>query len=249
MIRLLMLDSETNCLLKQNSKLLKSLKRFDAILLISSGFRIFAKITCQNHKIDPVQLRKYLFVACFAMVGLQSVKAQVGETDALPVRPTAEKMVVRPQEAADMAGKAEAKASASEVSVNASGEAIVKTALQYLGARYRSGHSGPNAFDCSGFTSYVYGKESISISRSSRTQFQEGVPVEDISELQKGDLVFFGGTRSSRRVGHVGIVTEVDPVSNKFKFVHAARTGVKVDDSNSAYYSRRFIGARRILAD
>ena len=67
------------------------------------------------------------------------------------------------------------------------------------------------------------------------------------SELRKGDLVFFGGSRSTRTVGHVGIVTDVDPANNRFKFVHASRSGVKVDDSNSAYYSRRYIGARRIL--
>jgi len=136
-----------------------------------------------------------------------------------------------------------------EVSTSASGEAIVRTALQYLGAKYRSGHSGPKAFDCSGFTSFVYRHESIPISRSSRSQFCEGTPIKSIRDLQKGDLVFFGGSSRSRTVGHVGIVTEVDPAANKFKFVHAARTGVQVDDSNSAYYARRYMGARRIVSD
>lgn len=74
------------------------------------------------------------------------------------------------------------------------GDSIVKTALQYLGARYRSGHSGPSAFDCSGFTSYVYRKENIRINRSSRSQFTQGTPIKKISDLQKGDLVFFGGS-------------------------------------------------------
>lgn len=131
---------------------------------------------------------------------------------------------------------------------NTNGDSIVKTALQYLGARYRSGHSGPSAFDCSGFTSYVYRKENIRINRSSRSQFTQGTPINKISDLQKGDLVFFGGSsRSRKNVGHVGIVTEVDPDTRKFKFVHASRTGVKVDESNSAYYGRRYIGARRII--
>ena len=48
---------------------------------------------------------------------------------------------------------------------------------------------------------------------------------------------------------HVGIVTDVDPEGHGFKFIHAARTGVIVSDSNSAYYSRRYLGARRIIAD
>lgn len=166
----------------------------------------------------------------------------------MPAKPAAERIVNEVQSVVDMATVSEANRNASYASAsNFKGESIVKTALQYLGAKYRSGHSGPNAFDCSGLTSFVYGKEGISISRSSRTQFQEGIPITDIASLKKGDLVFFGGSRSSRSVGHVGIVTEVDASANKFRFVHAARTGVQVDDSNSAYYSRRFIGARRII--
>lgn len=166
----------------------------------------------------------------------------------MPAKPAAERIVNEVQSVVDMATVSEVNNKATRVSAsNFKGESIVKTALQYLGAKYRSGHSGPNAFDCSGLTSFVYGKEGISISRSSRTQYQEGTPITDIASLKKGDLVFFGGSRSSRSVGHVGIVTEVDASANKFRFVHAARTGVQVDDSNSAYYSRRFIGARRII--
>ena len=132
-------------------------------------------------------------------------------------------------------------------SKSTSGEAIVRTAMQYLGVRYRAGHSGPKGFDCSGFTNYVYKKENISLTRSSRSQYGEGVPVTDKAALKKGDLVFFGGSRSSKSVGHVGVVTEVDPVSNNFKFIHASRTGIKVDDYSMPYYRNRYIGARRIL--
>lgn len=173
--------------------------------------------------------------------------AQSNETDVLPARAAAERAVAQVSAALSVAPAETAKAVDALTAADIKGEAIVQTALQYLGAKYRRGHSGPNAFDCSGFTSYVYGKESISISRSSRTQYTEGTPIKSISDLKKGDLVFFGGSASSKRVGHVGIVTEVDPSGNTFKFVHAARTGVKVDDSSSAYYARRFLGARRIL--
>lgn len=194
-----------------------------------------------------MHLKKYLFIAIVGTLGYQTSSAQT-ETDAMPAKPAAERIVNEVQSVVDMATVSEANRNASYASAsNFKGESIVKTALQYLGAKYRSGHSGPNAFDCSGLTSFVYGKEGISISRSSRTQFQEGTPITDIASLKKGDLVFFGGSRSSRSVGHVGIVTEVDASAKKFRFVHAARTGVQVDDCNSAYYSRRFIGARRII--
>ena len=124
------------------------------------------------------------------------------------------------------------------------GDSIVARAMKHIGARYRYGHTGPKTFDCSGFTSYVFGKEDIKLSRTSRSQFREGSVVKRIADLQAGDLVFFGGRRSARSVGHVGIVTEVNPENNTFKFVHASNSGVKVDESTSSYYKRRYIGAR-----
>ena len=127
------------------------------------------------------------------------------------------------------------------------GNNVVNTAMKYIGARYRHGHSGPTAFDCSGFTSYVYRQKNISLSHSSRVQYGEGTPVEDIADLKPGDLVFFGGSKSTRTVGHVGIVKEVHPEKGDFSFVHASRSGVKVDVLSSAYYKKRYIGARRVL--
>mgnify|MGYP000603430405 CR=1 FL=1 len=72
-------------------------------------------------------------------------------------------------------------------------------------------------------------------------------PIARISDLKKGDLVFFGGRGNSRRVGHVGIVTEVDPSGENFSFVHASLRGVKVSNSSEHYYNRRYMGARRII--
>ena len=127
------------------------------------------------------------------------------------------------------------------------GSKVVSTAMQYIGARYRHGHAGPTAFDCSGFTSYVYRQKNITLSRSSRVQYGQGTPVKSIADLKPGDLVFFGGSKSTSTVGHVGIVKEVNPEKGDFSFVHASRTGVKVDMLSSAYYKKRYIGARRVL--
>lgn len=189
-----------------------------------------------------MQIRKYTVGLLVGLLGLATAGAQTLETDRMPGRSMSER-VVQQIAAAQVMASAPAKAKADD---NAAGETIVRTALQYLGARYRHGHSGPKAFDCSGLTSYVYRQEGIDLSRSSRTQFTQGAPVK-LSELRKGDLVFFGGSRATRTVGHVGIVTDVDPVTNRFKFVHASNSGVKVSDSKEAYYSRRYIGARRVL--
>lgn len=115
-----------------------------------------------------------------------------------------------------------------------------------MGARYRSGQAGPNAFDCSGFTSYVFKNMGIDLNRSSRAQFNQGDPV-DKEDLQSGDLVFFTSPSSGRSIGHVGIVVDVDPLSGSFNFIHASTKGVKVSNSNEKYYSNRYVGARRVM--
>lgn len=124
---------------------------------------------------------------------------------------------------------------------------IMNQATSLIGARYRSGSKGPNAFDCSGFTSYVFGKSDISIGNSSRDQYARNIPIKRW-EMQRGDLVFFSSPGSGRsQVGHVGIVVDYDPISNSFTFIHASsKEGVTISSSTEAYYNRRFIGARRV---
>lgn len=195
-----------------------------------------------------LKLKKYAACLALGMMSVVSANAQDVLPEGLPSRPRAERIVKEVQPVASMQQVQNAEKTESAVPYNANfGETVVQTALQYLGASYRSGMSGPYAFDCSGFTSYIYRQQNVSILRSSRSQFTQGTPIARISDLKKGDLVFFGGRGSSRSVGHVGIVTDVDPSGNNFSFVHAASGGVKVSDSNEAYYSRRYIGARRIV--
>ncbi|TQN40931.1 cell wall-associated NlpC family hydrolase [Blastococcus colisei] len=68
--------------------------------------------------------------------------------------------------------------------------AAIETALAQVGDRYVSGASGPDAFDCSGLTSYAYAAAGITLPRSSRAQSQIGTQVSR-AELQPGDLVFY----------------------------------------------------------
>ena len=193
-----------------------------------------------------MQIRKYIAGLAFGVLSLMSAQAQDVMPEKLPLRPVAERIV---KEVAPVGVDENVTVTTERtVSYNAGfGESVVRTALQYLGARYSRGSSGPNVFDCSGFTRLVYGQENVSILRSSRSQFTQGTPIARIADLKKGDLVFFGGRGNSRSVGHVGIVTEVDPDGQNFSFVHASNSGVKISDSNEAYYSRRYIGARRIV--
>ena len=115
---------------------------------------------------------------------------------------------------------------------------LVKQVDEWLGTRYRLGGSTKSGIDCSAlmqalFTS-IYG---ISLPRTAREQFQVSTRIsrEDIKE---GDLIFFNTTGG---VSHVGLYIQNN------KFVHASSTGgVTISDLDEDYWSRKFIGVRRV---
>lgn len=122
---------------------------------------------------------------------------------------------------------------------------LISAAKRHIGARYRRGSIGPKAFDCSGFTSYVFQRLGISLKRSSQEQHTQGEAIGR-DALQPGDLVFFG--RGGKGVNHVGIVTHVNAEDNTFNFIHASTSrGVRIDSSSDGYWTRRYTGARRII--
>ena len=122
---------------------------------------------------------------------------------------------------------------------------VIEAAKRHLGARYRSGSSGPSAFDCSGFTSYVFKRMGITLKRSSQEQHKQGSAIDSARDLLPGDLVFFG--RRGKSVNHVGIVVDVES-DGTFQFIHASTShGVRIDDSTDDYWQSRFVGARRII--
>ena len=86
----------------------------------------------------------------------------------------------------------------------------------------------------------------VELSRSSRSQYTQGEPVSK-NDLQCGDLVFFTSRGSGKSIGHVGIVVDVDAMNGSFNFIHASLKGVKVSNSSEPYYSRRYVGARRVM--
>lgn len=112
----------------------------------------------------------------------------------------------------------------------ATAQAVLNEAYKHLGKPYVWGATGPNSFDCSGFTSYVYKKVTGRwIGRTTYDQINVGTPVSR-SQLQPGDLVFTSA-------GHVGIY-----VGNN-NFINAPRTGSNV----SVMPLWSFYAARRIL--
>ncbi len=123
---------------------------------------------------------------------------------------------------------------------------VINYAYRFRGTPYRYGAMSPRAFDCSGFTSYVFKRFGIDLDRSSRGQIFDGVRVKQ-KDLQPGDLVFFQGRSGRGGVGHVGIVTKVNE-DNTFHFIHSAcSSGVTESKNTESYYSRRYVGACRVL--
>ena len=124
---------------------------------------------------------------------------------------------------------------------------IISYAGTFIGRPYRRGGKGPKAFDCSGFTRYIFSHFNTHIGASSRSQFLQGEEIAR-SDIRPGDLVFFSSHRSGNKVGHVGIAVEVDS-DGRIKFIHAAsRGGIRIDNyPDNGYYSNHFMGARRVI--
>ena len=122
-------------------------------------------------------------------------------------------------------------------------ERMLTEILKYINTPYKYGGSSHEGIDCSAFTQAVFSKSlEIKLDRTARGQYQEGQEVDDVNDLQFGDLVFFNTSRREKP-GHVGIYI------GDHLFVHAARSGVTVSSLDMDYYAKRFMGGRRIEPD
>jgi len=78
-------------------------------------------------------------------------------------------------------------------------QVAVDTAKAQLGKPYVYAGSGPDTFDCSGLTMYAWAAAGVSLSHNAEAQFNS-LPHVSQSDLQPGDLVFFGAP-----IHHVGM--------------------------------------------
>ena len=118
---------------------------------------------------------------------------------------------------------------------------VVNFALKQLKKPYVHGGNGPNAFDCSGFTSYVYKHFGYQLNRVSGAQAANGRPVSR-ADLAPGDILLFSRTPGGP-VGHVAIYIgggQLIHASNSHKQIMTKRL-------SEHYFSTNFKGARRIL--
>jgi cell wall-associated NlpC family hydrolase len=124
-------------------------------------------------------------------------------------------------------------------------DSIVNMARSQIGARYILGAEKPGkAFDCSGLVRFVMAALRIELPRTANEQAQRGTIVaKNVESLRVGDLLTFG---RGKKVTHIGIYV------GDGRFIHASVTARKVVESRidkpGNWYSRHWMGARRLLA-
>jgi uncharacterized protein YraI len=122
----------------------------------------------------------------------------------------------------------------------ARGEAIVVTAMQYLGVPYVWGGDGPQGWDCSGMIQWLYATVAgIHLPRVSQDQFFVGTPLRP-DEVQPGDIVFFADT-DGPGITHNGIAI------GGGLFIHARdeSRGTTISSLYEPIWMQHYAGARR----
>ena len=132
-------------------------------------------------------------------------------------------------------------------SSNATVDKVVALAKAQSGKPYVYGTAGPNSFDCSGFTYYVFKNAAgVTLKRTAESQGYDSAytKISGTADLKVGDLVFFNtNSNDSDLCDHSGIYL------GGGSFIHASSAGGKVITSSlsSGYYSRTYSWGRRVL--
>ena len=131
-------------------------------------------------------------------------------------------------------------------SASYSADGLISVASAMLGIPYAWSEESPSkGFDCSGLVYFCLRTCGVSTSRYSASGFSSvsrWTEVTSISDLQRGDLVFFKNDTSTR-VSHTGIFI------GGGKFIHASSSSGKVITSSitTAYWTRNFVNGRRVF--
>lgn len=119
---------------------------------------------------------------------------------------------------------------------------VIDVAARLIGRPYVWGAEGPNSFDCSGLTQYVYQQFGVELPRRAISQSQFGDAAG--KRLRRGDLLFFSTDTRKSEVTHVGLYE-----GNGVMIDASKRHGrVRRDDLSDDYWAERFMFARRVAA-
>jgi len=118
---------------------------------------------------------------------------------------------------------------------------VMALAEKQLGTPYVYGGMRPGAFDCSGFTSYVYKNHDYRLHRTADYQMQDGLVVSPDS-LLPGDLIFFRDPGAPWLATHVGIY------AGNNEIIHAGSRGICFASLETEWFASRYVCARRVIA-
>ena len=179
-----------------------------------------------------MSVRRYALL--LSLVACQSLASPVD--DEMPSAAT-----VSPGLLAQWSGSLTSQLSLARQTVGEKATDMLTQAMGLLGVPYRrGGASEETGFDCSGFVRHLYEKSFGRLLPRRADEQAKVTEAIDRSELKPGDLVFFNTMKKA--FSHVGIYV------GDGKFIHAPRAGksIRVDDMRSAYWEKRFNGARRV---
>ena len=108
-------------------------------------------------------------------------------------------------------------------------QAAISFARAQLGEPYHWGAAGPGSWDCSGLTMGAWSAGGKSLPHYSVAQYQQSTPIP-ASQLQPGDLVFWGSSSSSSSIYHVALYV------GDGRIIHAPRTGRPVSEESMYYW-------------
>lgn len=137
-------------------------------------------------------------------------------------------------------------------SLEQKGDDLIATSKKLKGLPYLWGGTSPKGVDCSGFTKTIFFMNGIVIPRDASQQVHTGQLVDSTrnwSNLQKGDLLFFGRPATdstSEKVVHVGMWIGDN------RFIHSSGN-VRISSVNSAdsdfdeFNYNRYLRTKRLL--
>jgi len=126
---------------------------------------------------------------------------------------------------------------------SSSASSVIATGKKYLGVPYVFGaKSGiTSAFDCSSFTQYVFKKNGVTLSRTSKQQAKSGKYVSK-ANLKAGDLIF-SDTNRDGVINHVSIYMG----NNKLLHTYSKKVGVTISTFKGSTWDKTYVTARRVL--